>query len=271
MINALNNNYSKDQYQNRIIDSQLLPPIQLVQNNTLGQDFTAISNLLKNSSSNLPLINFDSYKGNIVNSLDEIRNGLVVKKGDSGKAIEEIQSLLTKNGFKVNIDGVFGDETQKAIESFQKKNSIELTLAVGPTTLEFLEKKSPLQNSNNVSEKLAKVAENIANQRNTTGRCYSAVADAIESVVPITLWGNSAYMASEQLASSDKFREIKVSNSELKSLPAGAVVIWGQTDSSPHGHISVALGDGREASDYVDVQRNNLRGYTNARVFLPVA
>ena len=72
------------------------------------------------------------------------------------------------------------------------------------------------------------------------------------------------------MAARSEFKEIKgLSGSELPKLPAGAVVVWGKTSASPHGHISVALGDGREASDFVGNQMTNLRGYSNFRVFMP--
>ena len=76
-------------------------------------------------------------------------------------------------------------------------------------------------------------------------------------------------MAADQLARHPGFKEIRVGASQLRDLPAGAVVVWGRTGVSPHGHISIALGDGREASDHVDVQRTQLRGHTNVRVFMP--
>jgi len=85
----------------------------------------------------------------------------------------------------------------------------------------------------------------------------------------VHLHGASAYMAADQLARSAKFREVQVPSRELGKLPAGAIVVWGKTGRSPHGHISVALGDGREASDHIARQKTSLRGYTNARVFLP--
>ncbi|MCA9552485.1 MAG: single-stranded DNA-binding protein [Myxococcales bacterium] len=47
------------------------------------------------------------------------------------------------------------------------------------------------------------------------------------------------------------------------------IVVWGKTAASPHGHISVALGDGREASDHIQSQITSLRGATNYRVFIP--
>ena len=105
--------------------------------------------------------------------------------------------------------------------------------------------------------------------RNTTGDCYAAVADAVDAEVGRFLYGGSAYMAADQLAAHPRFKEINVAASQLRDLPAGAVVVWGKTGASPHGHISIALGDGREASDHVDVQRTQLRGYTNVRVFMP--
>ena len=56
----------------------------------------------------------------------------------------------------------------------------------------------------------------------------------------------------------------------MPSLPAGSIVVWGKTDKSPNGHISISSGDGKEYSDHVEVQRTNLRGYTNFRVFMPL-
>jgi len=117
-----------------------------------------------------------------------------------------------------------------------------------------------------VGNRIADAAYSIATRRNTVGYCYSAAADAIESVTGSFLWGSSAYMAADQLASSSWFTEVSVG--DLRTLPAGAVVVWGR-GSSAHGHISVALGDGREASDHVDYQMTYHYGGAPARVFYP--
>jgi hypothetical protein len=85
----------------------------------------------------------------------------------------------------------------------------------------------------------------------------------------VQLTGGSAYQAADQLARSDRFREVSVSPDQLRSLPPGAVVVWGRTDRSPHGHISVALGNGQEASDHIQTQMTSLRGAQNYRVFVP--
>ena len=117
-------------------------------------------------------------------------------------------------------------------------------------------------------QRVADAASRIARARGTTGWCYKGVADALEQA-GVTVTGGSAYMAADQLARNPRFLEARVDASQLGKLPAGAVVVWGKTGPSPHGHISVALGDGREASDHIAGQMTSLRGYRNARVFLP--
>jgi hypothetical protein len=92
----------------------------------------------------------------------------------------------------------------------------------------------------------------------------------VDQAVPgPALTGGSAYMAADQLARHSGFREVTVAADDLPSLPAGAVVVWGKTAKSPHGHISIADGKGNELSDHVERQRTQLRGHTNVRVFLP--
>ena len=76
-------------------------------------------------------------------------------------------------------------------------------------------------------------------------------------------------MAADQLKNSGKYTEHSVAASQLPSLPAGAIVVWRKTAASPHGHISVALGNGKEASDHIANQMTSLRGDTGFRVFMP--
>lgn len=105
-----------------------------------------------------------------------------------------------------------------------------------------------------------------ASRRGTTGWCYNAVADAVERVTGRFLWGAHAYQAAEQFASSPHFYEVW--GRRLTTLPAGAVVVWGR-GSSRSGHISVALGNGQEASDHIASQMTYHYGGAAARVFLP--
>lgn len=96
---------------------------------------------------------------------------------------------------------------------------------------------------------IAGAAEREARRMNSVGRCALGVNNALISQgVP---GRGHAYQKAEQLARNPRFREVNMSPSQLASLPAGAVVVWGKSAAKPYGHVSVALGDGREASDHV--------------------
>ena len=97
--------------------------------------------------------------------------------------------------------------------------------------------------------------------------CYRYVKQGLFSALGVSLSGVSAYQAADQLARSAYFQETDVKRSELKALPAGSVVVWNRGKRHPHGHISVADGQGREVSDRV---RSQLSAYgTTVRVFIP--
>lgn len=98
------------------------------------------------------------------------------------------------------------------------------------------------------------------------GYCYRGVKHHLRQI-GVNLTGGSAYQAADQLARSGRFREVQVPRSQLRSLPAGAVVVWNRGNGRRHGHISIAMGDGREASDRV---RRQITNYPNSfRVFVP--
>ncbi|MBT6168315.1 MAG: hypothetical protein HOH94_12675 [Verrucomicrobia bacterium] len=121
-----------------------------------------------------------------------------------------------------------------------------------------------------IGRRLAAEARRVATRRNTIGSCYAGVADAVDFVIEKFLYGSSAYMAADQLKRHQRFRELSgVHGAALRKLPAGAIVVWKKTARSPYGHISVALGDGREASDHVAAQLLSLRGDAYPRVFIP--
>lgn len=123
---------------------------------------------------------------------------------------------------------------------------------------------------------LANAAVSVANSMGgskSTGRCLAGVNRALSQVYGQTLSYPSAYMAIKGLQGenplSSKFKEVSVSREQLKSLPAGAIVVWDRSAGNPHGHISIALGNGREASDF---SMNQMTDRDAAyHVFLPVA
>lgn len=117
-------------------------------------------------------------------------------------------------------------------------------------------------------EALADSAREIAETMNTQGSCKKAVRLALEKH-GILIKGVSAYMSADQLAKNSLFNEIDVSRSELSSLKPGTIVVWDKCNGHPDGHISIALGDGKEASDCIRDQFINYG--PRFRVFEPKA
>jgi hypothetical protein len=117
-------------------------------------------------------------------------------------------------------------------------------------------------------QKCAKNASTVAQKMHTTGYCYRGVKAALAKS-GLSLTGKFAYQAANQLAKLDEFKEISVTAKDLASLKPGSVVVWGKSIDTPYGHISIALGDGREASDHIETQFTR-RGQSTFRVFIPV-
>lgn len=113
-------------------------------------------------------------------------------------------------------------------------------------------------------QKMAEEAKNHAT--GSGGYCFKYVSEVLRKF-GINTSGASAYMAADQLAKSDKVKEVKVDPKDLKKLPAGAIVVWNKGAGHEHGHISISDGKGKE---YSDVPRNQITNYgTSARVFIP--
>ncbi len=105
------------------------------------------------------------------------------------------------------------------------------------------------------------------NVAGTYGWCLRGVAQALARH-GVNIGGASAYMAADQLAANENFTEVSgLSDADLKTLPAGAVVVWDHGNGHEHGHICISLGDGREVSDHIANMTQNYG--TSFRVFLP--
>lgn len=59
---------------------------------------------------------------------------MTLKKGDVGAAVRDLQRRLNELGYKLIVDSWFGNETEKAVIDFQRKNNITAIGEVGPRT-----------------------------------------------------------------------------------------------------------------------------------------
>ncbi|MCW5871098.1 MAG: peptidoglycan-binding protein [Candidatus Eremiobacteraeota bacterium] len=233
-------------------------------------------------------VNFESWSGGLL------------KSGASGGQVATMQKALNeKLGGNIAVDGKFGKETQAALEKFQRSQKLDADGKAGDKTREALmgqagapkqaqrvtpngeaQKADPAakvagpakvdgQPKSGFGEKLARDAKRIAESgvAGSGHNCKRGVRMAFEKN-GMSLSGVSAYMAADQLAKNKNFTEAKgLSRQDLKDLPPGATVVWNRGKGHPHGHISIAQGNGREASD---VMRNQIVNYPSSyRVFMP--
>lgn len=143
---------------------------------------------------------------------------------------------------------------------------------------------------------ISSAARRNASNMGTVGYCMKGVRTSLDSIsdstgiklrMPNGSNIQSAYMAADVIRDnySDRFEEVSFnandpqSMAQLRNLPPGAIVVWGNNpDPSTHsrgggwkhGHISIALGGGMEASDHVQQQITNRNGkYGSCTVFIP--
>lgn len=63
----------------------------------------------------------------------------MLRMGTEGAKVRELQSLLRRAGYAIDIDGDFGVATKRAVEGFQKAHDLDIDGIVGPQTWQALE------------------------------------------------------------------------------------------------------------------------------------
>ena len=72
-------------------------------------------------------------------ALAQRADAVTYAKGSSGETVREIQQLLLDWGYySGEVDGIFGSETEDAVEYFQRKNGLTADGIAGPATLKAL-------------------------------------------------------------------------------------------------------------------------------------
>lgn len=62
-----------------------------------------------------------------------------LRKGDRGDEVKDLQTLLNKCGYILDVDGAFGSKTEEAVKDFQRQNGLTVDGIVGPKTWEALD------------------------------------------------------------------------------------------------------------------------------------
>ena len=85
---------------------------------------------------------------------------VILKHGDKGRYVKNLQSLLNSHGFKCNISGTFDSETTVKVKAFQVQSNIQADGIVGKKTWKALRvSNKPVIETENVNQ-----SNHIANQ-----------------------------------------------------------------------------------------------------------
>ena len=99
---------------------------------------------------------------------------------------------------------------------------------------------------------LAKYAQKVSEEMQTSGNCYTGVKHALWDAGIIADYADmpkgSANLANEYFDEHpEMFEKIEFSREDLKKLPAGVILVYEK--NGEHGHISITNGNGQEYSD----------------------
>ena len=98
------------------------------------------------------------------------------------------------------------------------------------------------------AETIAQRSLSVAESMRTSGYCYAGVSKAL-SPLGVTLTGEAAFQAREQLLADSRFTAVSMDDSS--DLRRGDIVVFNKSASHPYGHICVYQGNGEETSDHV--------------------
>lgn len=106
-------------------------------------DQTKFSQDLATQSNQKQVPNFQSWASpSAAKSSSELKalSGDSMGRRDKGDNVKSLQEHLNKSGAKLEADGKFGPETQKAVRKFQRQNNLTVDGKVGPETMGALNK-----------------------------------------------------------------------------------------------------------------------------------
>jgi hypothetical protein len=64
----------------------------------------------------------------------------MLRAGAKGAKVRDLQQLLVRAGYAVNVDADFGPSTERAVKAFQIKNGLDVDGVAGPRTMEALQR-----------------------------------------------------------------------------------------------------------------------------------
>lgn len=93
--------------------------------------------------------------------------GILLKKGDRGDKVVLLQNALTRFGFPVYADGVFGPVTEEAVMAYQRKQGLKVDGIVGAATWSALNPSTLKKSKRTINEIIVHCADTPEGRHNT--------------------------------------------------------------------------------------------------------
>ncbi|MFO0560845.1 MAG: peptidoglycan-binding domain-containing protein [Polyangiales bacterium] len=58
----------------------------------------------------------------------------MIERGARGDSVRDLQQALVDAGYDIEVDGIFGEDTESAVVDFQSNNGLDADGIVGPRT-----------------------------------------------------------------------------------------------------------------------------------------
>lgn len=130
----------------------------------------------------------------------------LVKKGMKGDTVKWVQWELNKvGGYKLKVDGDFGNKTLAAVKDFQKKNGLKVDGIVGPKTIQALL---------NTSTSVKMAAPRMVYSKNDSG-VYNE-GDMLEVASPIHVYKTSLTLIPIEIEVLGECKVLEVKGTKLK-------------------------------------------------------
>lgn len=110
-------------------------------------------------------------------------------------------------------------------------------------------------NARDIDICLAKYAKKVAEEMDVSSQCYTGVKYTLWSAGVISDYADMPRGGASQAknyfdAHPDQFKKLNISANDLKSLPAGVIIVYNKKGKD--GHIAITNGKGQEMSDSTD-------------------
>lgn len=167
---------------------------------------------------------------------------MLIRRGDRGQAVENVQRALNNAGFNIAVDGVFGQKTENAVIAFQTQNNLAVDGLVGSNTLKAL----GLSDSAQPLQPAQPAASSISYDRQAALTYAHKYWNRVPNEDGVAFIGSSTPGNFKKVPVGTKFVHNFGSNgnslrSEHAKLPDGSRISWEDLDDCTH-FISCCIG-----------------------------